>query len=325
MIVSPLTQHTHIPPIIQQGIPLADKSWFGTGGRAQWYAEPTTCVELQDIITWARHTETPLTCLGAGANILISDAGIQGLVIRPSCTDIAVSYEGEHAYVTAGSGVVFDRLITWCLEKNLLGLEEFSGIPGRVGGCVYMNIHYFHALLDQYIIRATVLNKLSGLIEVVDRAWFNFGYDYSRLHEGTHILIDATFALRCGSELDGAHARGRYSEIVRHRAQRYPQIGTCGSFFRNFFEHEVTLISNGKRMIFVAYYLDKLGVKGSLSVGKACVSYQHANMIVAHPGATSADVIAVARTMQELVYAQFGIMPQPECQFLGFEQYPLHT
>jgi UDP-N-acetylmuramate dehydrogenase len=77
-------------------------------------------------------------------------------------------------------------------------------------------------------------------------------------------------------------------------------------------------------MIFAAYYLDKVDVRGTLVRGNAAVSYQHANMIVATAGATSADIIAVARTMQERVYQQFGILLQPECQLIGFAEYPLH-
>lgn len=96
------------------------------------------------------------------------------------------------------------------------------------------------------------------------------------------------------------------------------------AFFRNFHDHEVTLVSNGKKMIYVAYYLDKIGVKGQLTAGDAIVSYQHANMLVNKGNATSTDLINLARTMQELVNAQFGVLPQPECRLVGFSEYPLH-
>src|SRR5690606_7761801 len=98
---------------------------------------------------------------------------------------------------------------------------------------------------------------------------------------------------------------------------------TCGSFFRNFLPHEVTLEIHDKKIIFVAYYLDKIGIKGSLQKGGALVSRQHANMIVNTGNATSSDVIAIALEMQKLVYEQFGIIPQPECQLVGFKEYPL--
>ena len=82
-------------------------------------------------------------------------------------------------------------------------------------------------------------------------------------------------------------------------------------------------MSQGKKLIYVAYYLDKIGVKGELTVGDAVVSYQHANMIINRGNATSADIIALARKMQELVFEKFGIIPQPECRLIGFKNYPL--
>ena len=144
------------------------------------------------------------------------------------------------------------------------------------------------------------------------------------LHENNYYLVDATFKLkRAESPLDVAFAQGRRKEIIRHRAARYPNAGTCGSFFRNFYPQEVTLESLGKKLIYVAYYLDKIGVKGALSCGGATVSYQHANMLVNSGNASTADLITLARTMQEKVRDAYGITPQPECRLLGFEKYPL--
>ena len=138
-----------------------------------------------------------------------------------------------------------------------------------------------------------------------------------------YYLLDATFKVKKASAVETAYARGRRAEIIRHRNARYPSKNTCGSFFRNFFDHEVSLISNGKKVIWVAYYLDKLGVKGALQKGDATVSYQHANMIVNQGNATSTDIIALARSMQEMVNKEFGIIPQPECRLIGFTQNPL--
>ena len=129
-----------------------------------------------------------------------------------------------------------------------------------------------------------------------------------------HYLLDATFKLKRATDIETSFAQGRRIEIIRHRESRYPRKNTCGSFFRNFLDHEVTLMSNGKKMIYVAYYLDKIGVKGQLLVGDAIVSYQHANMLVNQGSATSTDIINLARTMQEMVKKEFGITPQPECQ-----------
>ncbi len=312
------------PSLIQKNVFLNQKNWFKTGGPAEYYSEPETVHDFQEALKWAKAENKKLTILGAGANILIADYGISGLVIRPMNSGIEVV--GEHAktiFVRAGAGCSMDNLIEWSLQNQILGLEEFSGIPGTVGGSVYINLHYYEFLLEQFIWQARVIEIKTGALLTVDREWFQFGYDASKLQEKEYLLFDATFALTRTDALNTAYARGRRVEIIRHRAARYPTKNTCGSFFRNFLPHEVTLESSGKKMIYVAYYLDKVGIKGTLSVGDAIVSHQHANMIVNRGNATSNDIITLARTMQQLVYDQFGIIPQPECQLLGFRDYPL--
>lgn len=327
--------------LIHRNVPLADKNWFRTGGAAHYYAEPKTPQEFTAAITYAQQHQLPITVIGEGANMLISDAGVSGLMIRPALADIAVapfdSAQGErplvvseiepyerYILVTAQAGVSMGQLIDVCMAQGALGLEEFSGIPGTVGGSVFINIHYFEFLLSNFIVSARVIDAQTGQIIEVDHTWFKFGYNYSTLHEQNYYLLDATFKLkRATSPLDIAYAQGRSREIIRHRKARYPNSGTCGSFFRNFHDHEVTLESMGKKLIYVAYYLDKIGVKGALSSGDAVVSYQHANMLVNKGTATSNDLITLARTMQQKVFDQFGILPQPECRFIGFTEYPL--
>jgi len=311
--------------LITQNVPLHDKNWFGSGGIARYYAEPTTAAEFQYALQFAHESTLPFFVLGSGANCLISDDGFNGLVIRPQLNAIThTSMDDGTALVTAGAGVTMSDLITHCLAHHIIGLEEFSGIPGTVGGSVYINLHYFNFLLAQFLSHARVIEHNTNKLMSVDNTWFEFGYDYSKLHAKNHVLLEATFKLTHVSEAQAAYARGRSDEIIRHRAARYPQQHTCGSFFRNFHEHEVTITSNGKRMVYAAYYLDKIGIKGALRIGNAQVSYQHANMIVNLGNATSTDIINLARCMQERVYEEFGLILQPECQLIGFSSYPLY-
>lgn len=309
--------------LIQKNIPLHDKNWFQTGGPAKYYCRPTTAQEFQEAVQFAHAHKLPMFVLGEGANILISDYGFDGLVIHPAIKTI--DHDIQQATVTAGAGVGFSNLIEYCLSHHLLGLEEFSGIPGTVGGSVFINIHYFEFLLGQFLVKAQIIDNVTGEILNVDNAWFNFGYNQTKLHDKRYFLITATFVLKSCTALEAAFARGRRTEIIRHRNQRYPISHTCGSFFRNFYENEVTLMSNGKKLIFVAYYLDKIGIKGQLSIGGAIISYKHANMLVNQGNATSNDLIQLARQMQLLVFKHFGILPQAECQCVGFKEYPLLT
>lgn len=314
----------HKSLLVSTNVSLADKNWFGTGGPARFYCEPQTAQQFQEAIIYANIHQLDMFILGQGANILISDDGFDGLVIRPMLTTTTIlSVHGSTSLVKADAGVTMPHLIDYCLNNNLTGLEEFSGIPGTVGGSVYINLHYFEFLLAHFLVEAEIVHKKTGAIRTVDAQWFQFGYNDSALHKKDYFLVNATFKLTRATDEQTAFAQGRKTEIIRHRAHRYPQVRTCGSFFRNFFPDEVTLEVDKKKIIFVAYYLDKVGIKGSLRSGNAIVSPQHANMIVNLDTATSTDIITLAREMQQLVHKKFGILPQAECQLIGFKEYPL--
>lgn len=306
---------------IDSNVPLADKNWFLTGGSAQFFCEPTNEQEFAQALEYAQSGNLAAFVLGHGANILISDQGFNGLVIRPKLESIIINQ--DKGVVTAGAGVSMPELIKRCLDHNLVGLEEFSGIPGTVGGSIYINIHYFEFLLSNFLISGRVIHAQTGIISQVDRAWFKFGYNTSSLQSGEFYLVDATFQLKKVDVVQAAYARGRCAEMIRHRTARYPSARTCGSFFRNFHPDEISFLVNEKKITFVAYYLDKIGIKGALRVGNAIVSHQHANMIVTLDKATSSDVINLVREMQRRVFEQFGIIPEPECRLIGFERYPL--
>jgi UDP-N-acetylmuramate dehydrogenase len=306
---------------IEQNVPLNDKNWFCTGGVAKYFCEPESEQDFVHALEFANEKDLKIFLLGLGANILISDDGFDGLVIRPKLCEIVTDYENES--VVAGAGVKIQDLIDSCLENKLVGLEEFSHIPGTVGGSVYINIHYFDYFLDDFLLSARVIEKKSAKIMDVDKLWFEFGYDKSKLQHGEYYLLNTTFQLKKGTDIDAAYARGRRDEIIRHRMRRYPNSNTCGSFFRNFHDDEVPFLINGKKLPYIAYYLDKIGIKGELHVGNAVISHQHANMIVTKPEATSADVIGLARKMQQLVLDHYGIVPKSECQLVGFKEYPL--
>ena len=316
--------------IIVENISLADKNWFLTGGNARYFCEPTNVAEFQEALRFAADNRLEIFVLGQGANVLISDDGFDGLVIRPCLRSdelrqaaLITQDTDQTALVTASAGCTINNLIEFCLEHNLSGLEEFSGIPGTVGGSVFINLHYFQFFLSHFLVSAQVIEHVTGEVKTVDLDWFHFGYDESRLMKRDYYLVSATFRVKRVSDIETAYAQGRRVEIIRHRNSRYPSVRTCGSFFRNFHDHEVTLMSNGKKMIYVAYYLDKIGVKGQLAVGDAVVSYQHANMLVNTGNATSSDIVQLVRTMQQMVKDAYGITPQPECLLIGFKQYPL--
>lgn len=311
---------------ISENVPLHDKNWFKTGGPARFYCKPKTIDNFKEGLSFAHDKKLPLFVLGKGANILISDDGFDGLVIHPQLHEMRVlSCKNNDVLVQAQASASIDELIEFCLDNNAVGLEKFSCIPGTVGGSVFINIHYFEFHLSDFLVKGTVIDKETGEVKTVPASWFEFGYDDSTLRRNhNYLLTDATFKLQKSSETETAFARGRREEIIRHRVRRYPSTHTCGCFFRNLHKEELNMLHDAENKIeFVAHYLEKVGVKGELTCGNARVSEKHANMIVTSDNATSSDIIACAREMQERVYKTFGIMPQPECQLIGFKKYPL--
>jgi UDP-N-acetylmuramate dehydrogenase len=312
--------------LIHENIPLADKNWFKTGGPARYFCEPETASDFQQALAFAKEHFLELFFLGEGANILISDEGFNGLVIHPRSAPLVITDcpdDSAAALVTAPAGLSMNECIEKTLASSLTGLEVFSGIPGSLGGCAYINLHYFHHFFSDFLVSAQVIEKDTNTILEVDLDWFKYGYNTSTLMTGNYFVISVTLKLQRATATETAHAQGRRYEIIRHRASRYPASNTCGSFFRNFYEEEVTLVWNNKKMIHVAFYLDKIGVKGTATVGGACVSWQHANMLVNKNNATSTNIVNLARMLQEKVKAEFGIIPRPECIFVGFKEYPL--
>ena len=299
--------------------PLRELNWFKTGGNAEYFSEPQTVEDAQSDLAFAKKEGLSVNVLGEGANTLVSDSGCKGLVLHPANKELSLNQSSEGIVLEAGCGAIMQDVIDYALNNSALGLEEFAGLPGTVGGAAFINAHFFEFFLADFLLSAKVISFDGSLIEV-DKDWFEYGYDVSRLHREKWLVWSVKFLLKPGSEFETAFAKGRAYEIIRQRSRRYPKERTCGSFFRNFLPEE----AKGK-VPSIAYYLDKVGVKGTLSCGQAVVSRKHANMLETKEGATSADVVGLAREMQKLVYKNFNLVPVPECRFLGFPSFPLYT
>ncbi len=306
--------------LILKNVSLRERNWFRTGGNAEFFSEPSDISDFEKVIKFSSEKGLGINIIGDGANVLVSDSGVLGIVIHPSGKKIEIknkTKEGD-VYVKVDSGVLIDDLIVFCLNNNIVGLEEFSGIPGSVGGSVYINIHYFKFFIAMFVESANVIEIESGNVFEVDKNWFDFGYDNSKLLEKRHIVINVTFKFKIVGDVEVSYAKGRSIEIIRHRRERYPYKGTCGCFFRNFNDEEVNFEINGKKILAAGYYLEKVGVKGELRKNSVVVSYKHANMIVNEGDGRSEEILFLADEMVKRVYEKFGLRLEIECQFLGF-------
>ncbi|MFQ5422470.1 MAG: UDP-N-acetylmuramate dehydrogenase [Phycisphaerae bacterium] len=282
--------------ICRCGVPLAPLTWFRLGGPAEYLIEPETEEQLATVVRRCRDTDTPIRFLGLGANVLIQDVGVSGVVIRLVRTAFATT-AFEREGVTAGAGVNLTRLVMACVRRGLTGLEQVAGIPASVGGAIRMNCGGRFGEIETAVRSVRVMGS-DGRIGERRREELAFGYRSCDL--GQDLVVAVEFALR---ETDPAVLRKRYDEIWNYKQSTQPPLGapSAGCIFRN---------PSGRS---AGELLDHAGLKG-LRHGSAMVSERHANFIVADPGGCAADVIELIGLMQRGVAETQGVNLVPEVQ-----------
>lgn len=292
-------------PEISRNVPLAALTTFGIGGRADRFAAPTSASQLVGALNWAAATATPRFVLGSGANILVGDGGIPGLVIHNRHT--IASVDGDR--LTAGSGALMSDLIERAAAAGLSGIEHYTGIPSTLGGALWQNLHFLspdraRTCFIAEVVESATVRMADGAIEVVPVEWFEFGYDQSALHGADHVVIDATLRLTPAPE---AKIRSVMQANQAWRDEKHPAGATtcsAGSIFQ-----KLDGIGAGR-------LIDGADLKG-FSIGGAQVSPHHANFIMNTGGATARDVRDLIDHVQRTVHAETGHMLQPEISFIG--------
>jgi UDP-N-acetylmuramate dehydrogenase len=289
--------------------PLAPYTTFRIGGPADLFFAAESPDELARAVLAARAHGVPYFLLGLGANILVGDRGFRGLVIRNRARSLSVPGPG---LLRAESGaVVWPDLIEHAISHGLSGLEHYVGIPSTVGGALWQNLHFLSPAPERertmFIAEVTegaeILTALGERHEVgVD--YFEFGYDWSVLHERPDIVLAATFRLAPG---DPARMRRIVEENLAWRAERHPPLATepsAGSIFK-----KIEGVGAGR-------LIDQCGLKGA-AVGDAIITHRHANIIINRGNATAADVRALIAHVQEVVLRHTGQHLEPEIAFIG--------
>jgi len=284
--------------------PLARFTTVRVGGRADLFAVVRNAFELRGLVKYARSRDIPHVLLGRGSDVVISDAGIRGLVIQNRAEGSRI--EGE--VLVAESGLAMARAATETQRAGLSGLEFGLAIPGTVGGAVWANAGAHETDVAAVLESATVL-LADGSEAHLGPAELGLAYRHSRLkeppadHRPPEIVLNATFRLRPASPDE---IEARLDEIRRWRRTRQP-LGqpSAGSYFRN----PPAGPSAGE-------LIDRAGLKG-LRVGGAVVSEKHANFLVNAGGATATDVRRLGEQLRAAVARQFGVVLEPEVVFLG--------
>ena len=293
---------------LRRDAPLAPLTTFRVGGAADWLLETRTSEELIEALQLAREAHVPATILGGGSNVLVSDVGIRGVVIRPRAR--AIDRIDLHQ-VRAESGVTINGLVRWTIPHGAAGLEAWAGTPGSVGGAVSGNAHFGSRLIGDRVSSVRLVGY-DGLPIDVPHGEMAFGYDCSRLQRTKEVLLSATFRVESG-EPTVLRARARQSLAYRKRTQPL-DTPSAGCVFRN---PEPGRDQVPKGMAWSAGALiDRAGLKG-FTIGGARVSPTHGNFIVNDGFATASDIRRLIEHCRATVKAQLGVELREELVYLG--------
>lgn len=313
------TQQEHIDVLagrlgrdrLERDVPLAPYTTFRIGGPADVLYRARTPDELAEAVLAARELDVPHFVLGLGANILVADAGVSGLVIRSEVGGIEFI---DDTAVRAGAGVhTFIDLIHATVSRGLGGLHHYVGIPSTVGGAIWQNLHFLSpppervrtCFIEEVVESADILTE-EGERRTVDRDYFRFGYDYSILHDRADVVLSVTFRLEPEPEPE---LRRIMRENLQWRDDRHPDLWlypSAGSIFK-----KIEDVGAGR-------LIDQCGLKGHV-LGNAQIFHKHANIIVNLGGATAADVRALIALAQDTVRRELGYELTPEIGMIGFD------
>ena len=297
MLISAQELKTVFPALrVLENEPMKDHCSFRIGGPAALFAEPAGEAELTALCLHLREKDIPYIVIGNGTNLLVNDAGIDGVVIHLGERFGALHIEGE--YIRAEAGVTLARLAVAAKEHGLAGLEFAHGIPGSLGGAVMMNAGAYGGEMKDVVVSVRYLNADGGIAETDEP---DFAYRHSRFCDGKSVILGATVRL----QRDGSAAiHARMMELHAKRSASQPlDKPSAGSFFKR--------PANG----YAAAMIDGAGLKG-LTVGGAQVSEKHAGFVINAGGAKCADVMALMEKVQAAVQEKYGTLLEPEVRFL---------
>lgn len=286
---------------LQSQVSLAKLTSFRVGGPAQWYVAPRSLEDLQASFQWAHSQKLPLTLLGAGSNLLVSDIGLPGVVI---CTRYLrhTHFDADTGRITASAGVPIARLAWQAAKRGWEGLEWAVGIPGTVGGAVVMNAGAHKSSTADLLLNTDVLSPDGSMAQLSSKD-LGFSYRTSILQGSDRIVSQATFQLKPGA--DPKQVRSLTSEHLarRHTTQPY-HLPSCGSVFRNPDPYAA------------GWLIEQIGLKG-YQIGGARIAERHANFILNCGDAKASDIFRMIHHIQEQVEKHWSLWLEPEVRILG--------
>ena len=285
---------------LKQNEPMKNHTSFKIGGECDYFVMPENLQQLKAVVVKAKELGIPIFVLGKGSNILVLDGGIKGIVISMAgINDIDVN--GDE--ITAGAGVSVANLCVFALQNCLSGIEFAYGIPGSVGGGLYMNAGAYGGQFSDRVIRAEYITS-DGELVAVEAKDMALGYRTSIFKQNGGIILSATFKLNKGESDKIKAAMDDYMD--RRKSKQPLEFPSAGSTFK---------LTEG---YFAGALIEQNNLKG-VSVGGAMVSEKHAGFVINYDNATAKDVKGLMAKIQKIVKENNGVDLEPEIIFVGKE------
>ena len=272
---------------------------FKIGGPADLFVEPTTMAELSFALRTIHEFDVPATIIGCGSNILVKDGGIRGAVV--SVRHMTQIMDCNDNVLCIGSGYMLKDASEFAWENGLTGLEFAIGIPGTLGGAVFMNAGAYDGEMS-HVVTAVRAVDFQGNIKEYDASHLDFGYRHSVFHDNHEVIGEVIMTLKPG---DKNVIKARMDELTEKRESKQPlEFASAGSTFKR------------PPGYFAGTLIEQTGLKG-LSVGDAQVSHKHAGFVINTGSASAKDVLDLIAEVQRRVYDQHGVHLEPEVRMIG--------
>lgn len=288
--------------IVKKGLvavdePMSAHTTFRIGGPADYYVEPTF-EEVKELLFFLKKENIPYTLIGNGSNLLVSDEGIEGVVVSFGKEMSEVSWEKE--VVRAKAGILLSRLASFAASKSLSGLEFASGIPGTLGGAITMNAGAYGGEMKDVVQSVTVLS--GDEMKEYSGEEMDFSYRHSRVLDEDLIVLEVTMKLQSGREEE---ILSSMKELNKKRVEKQPlNFPSAGSTFKR------------PEGYFAAKLIEDAGLKG-YTVGGAKVSEKHSGFVINFDHATAKDVCTLMQDVQRIVKEKFDVSLEPEVRMIG--------
>ncbi len=306
---------------IQKNVPLAPYTTFRIGGLAAYYTEVSGAIELAEAYEYAEKQGLPIYVLGGGSNVLFSDAGFSGLVVR--MIDGGLQVMGQK--ISVGAGVPLFDVVRAAAQAGLQGMEMLAGVPGSFGGAVRGNAGAFGTEVGDVVVSVKALDRHSGMVREYNREECAFDYRSTFFKKNPDmIILSAEVSLSPG---ESRELERTMVEIVAKREEKHPQDVKCaGSFFMNpvvqneklkqEFEKDTGAPSKDGKLP-AGWLIDHVGLRGK-RIGGAMISQKHPNYLLNTGNASAEDIITLASLVKTRVRDELGVRLQEEVQFVGF-------